>query len=1097
MISRFPSLFGVAALAFAGSAAAASFPPDQIEFFEKNIRPILAESCTDCHGPHKHENGLRLDVQAAVTRGGDYGKVIEPGNPGGSKLIKAIKHLPGVEAMPKKGPPLPADQIALLEKWVTMGAPWPEDRVATAEAPKWQEHWAFQKVVKPTIPARSGSANPVDAFVQTKLAAAGLKPAPPADPATLARRLYLDVTGLLPTYEQVQAFQRAYKKDAPEATRSLIDTLLSSPHYGERWARYWLDVARYSDTEGYQVAGKDIRYPYAYTYRDWVVKSLNTDLPYDQFVKLQLAADKMVPEGGPDLAALGFLTVNDTFIGNRDLQTDDRIDVTSRGLLGLTVSCARCHNHKYDPIPAKDYYAMYSIFNSSQVPDELPVIGKPLSEVAYASFKSEIGKVEEKRTAYRKVVFDDIRKPEKITDYLSFVYEVQVKKLQSEAYRGRAGQLQLRDKVAKKWETLVSQTAAAHPAMVAWNEFSKLPEAEFAAKAPQVIQRLGAQGSKCLPEVAQTFASKAAPKTFGEVAATYADLFVKHLNPPPAGQKSEIHELLMRPASPMSVALEGMDVLFARKDLESVVQLNNQMKRLEITNEGAPPRAMVMNDRPSPADVRIFIRGNPARQGEPAPRGNLTLLGGQKFTQGSGRLELANAIANRDNPLTARVMVNRVWMQHFGKALVPNPSDFGVQTAAPEQLDLLNFLSATFMDQGWSLKNLHRLILTSATYQQSSQTTPEKETKDAENFLLSRFNRTRMDYEAMRDAVAKVSGVLNQGRMGGRPVPLNEPSVDAVRTVYQFVDRYDQATVPAMFDFANPDQHSPQRYVTTVPQQALFLMNSPFMQRQSGALSAKLPVQGSTPDSETIKTLYQRTLLRDPQPDEVELAQRFLNDAGELQKLTAFRWSYGTERLKRDPSGKVSLTDWKPFGVLKPQHKRPTWSHTGTIPDPEWRYAMMYENGGHAPKEDLVNTMRWEAPFDAVIRITSELKRDNDRGNGVRGLIISSRTGLLAEAMAEPKNRRVPLGVSSVNVKKGDVLHFSVSSENGNTDSDTYEWAPEITRLNPDGTVELLTNARTDFCGADRWPLNRVKPQPALSQLAQALIMSNEFMFVD
>lgn len=1096
MILRSPSLAGMAALALSVSAEAASFPPDQIEFFEKNIRPILAERCTDCHGPHKHENGLRFDTQAAVTRGGDYGKVIEPGNPAASKLIKAVKRLPGVEAMPKKGEPLSADQIALLEKWITMGAPWPEDKVATAEKPKWEEHWAFQKVVKPAVPALPGATNPVDAFVKTKLTKAGMKPAPPADAATLCRRLYLDLTGLLPSYEQVQSFQKAHKADAAGATRALVDNLLSSPHYGERWARYWLDVARYSDTEGYQVAGKDIRYPYAYTYRDWVVKSLNADMPYDQFVKLQLAADKMVAADSPDLAALGFLTVNDTFINNRDLQTDDRIDVTARGLLGLTVACARCHNHKYDPIPAKDYYSLYSIFNSSVIPDELPVIGKPTSEVAYASFKAEMGKVEEKRTAYKKDVFDDIRKPERITEYLAFLQEAKVKNLKEDAYRGRVGQLKLRDKVAKKWDTLLDQ-AKTHPALAAWNEFSKLSEAEFAAKAPEVLARLQTPEAKSLPEVTSAFTSKPAPKNFNEVAATYAAIFLKHLNPPAEGQKDGIYELLMRPASPMSVTVDGMDVLFTRRDLESVVQFNNQMKRIELTNEGAPPRAMVMNDRPKPADMRVFIRGNPGRPGELAPRGNLTLLGGQKYTEGSGRLDLASAIVNRDNPLAARVMVNRVWLQHFGKALVNNPSDFGVQTPAPEQVDLLNYLSATFMEQGWSLKKLHRLILTSATYQQSTQTTDEKETKDAENFLLSRFNRTRMDYEAMRDAVVKVAGVLNEGEMGGRPVALNAPHVDSARTVYHFVDRYDQATVPAMFDFANPDQHSPQRYVTTVPQQALFLMNSPFMQKQAAALSSKLPVLGSTPDSGTIKELYHRALQRDPQPDEVELAQRFLNDAGDLQKLAAFRWSYGTERLVRDDSGKASLVDWKPFGVLKPLHKRPTWSHTGTVPDPEWRYAMLYENGGHAPKDDFVVTMRWEAPEDMTIRISGELKRDNDRGNGVRGLIFSSRTGLLTEAMAEPKNRRAAMAVNSLVVKKGDALHFCVSSENGNTDSDTFEWAPEIARLNGDGTVELLTNARTDFCGTDRWPLNRAKPQSALAQLAQALIMSNEFMFVD
>jgi len=1106
MNQRSPLPLVAAALVSAVMVHAAA-PPEQIEFFEKNIRPILADNCLNCHGSHKHENGLRFDTQAAVTKGSDYGPVIIPGNPAASKLVKAIRRLPGVEAMPKKADALKPEQIALIEKWIQNGAAWPEDKATANAKPKWQEHWAFVPVVKPAIPSAptSSSRNPIDRFVAAKLAEKGLQPAPPADVATLCRRLYLDVTGLLPTFEQVQSFTADHQRNPQAATDRLITQLLASPHYGERWARYWLDVARYSDTEGYQVAGKDIRYPYAYTYRDWVISALNADMGYDRFVTLQLAADKLIAEeqkanGQPpaptrDLAALGFLTVNDTFIGSRDLQTDDRIDVTSRGLLGLTVGCGRCHDHKYDPIPSKDYYALYSIFNSSQVPDDLPVIGKPSSDMAYASYQTEVGKVEAKKSEYRKEVYDDMRKPDRLAAYLSFVHEAMSKKLEDTAYRGRAGQLQLRDRVAKKWQTLVQQTATTHPVMIAWNEFSKLPPDQFAAKAPEVLQRLTAPDSKCVPEVAHAFKAKPAPKTFAEVAATYAALFLKHQAPPAEGKKDGIHEMLMRPASPMAVGVEGMDDFFTRKDLEHVVKMNNELKRLEINSPGAPPRAMVMTDKDKPNDVRIFIRGNPARQGDPAPRANLTFLGGQKFTDGSGRLELARSIVNRSNPLAARVMVNRVWMQHFGKPIVPNPSDFGVQTTKPEHVALLDFLAATFMEEGWSLKKLHRLILSSATWQQSTRTSPEKEIKDAENVLLSRFNRTRLDYEAMRDAVAQVTSTLNPALMGGRPVALNASDVDTWRTVYQFVDRYDQATVPAMFDFANPDSHSAQRMTTTVPQQALFLMNSPFMQKQTNSLASKLPVTGSTPDSETIKALYRRTLLREPKTDELDLAQRFLNEASSLQNDVAFRWTYGTERMQRDAGGKITLSDWKPFAVLKDQHKRPTWSHTGVIPDKEWSYAMIYESGGHAPPRDLINTMRWQAPADASLVILSDLGRDTNRGNGVRGLIIHNGTQVIAEAVADPQNKKVPLN-AKLQVKKGDVLRFALSSD-GETDSDSYSWRVKIESANADGSTTLLTDSRTDFCGPNAWPLNRLKAQSPLSQLAQALIMSNEFMFVD
>ncbi|MDB6138492.1 MAG: Planctomycete cytochrome, partial [Verrucomicrobiaceae bacterium] len=608
-----------------------------------------------------------MDNHADVLRGSDYGKVIEPGSPAASKLIKAVKHMAGAEPMPKKSAALKPEEIALLEKWITLGVPWPEEKVvAKSGKTNWQDHWAFQKIVKPAVPQKTtASHNPVDAFVLTKLTAAGLKPAPQADAATLCRRLYLTLTGLLPSYEQMEAFKHASARNASSAESELVDQLLSSPHYGERWARYWLDLARYSDTEGYQVAGKDIRYPYAYTYRDWVVNSLNADMPYDQFVTFQLAADKVMasqPAGIPheekNLAALGFLTVGDTFIGNKDLQTDDRIDVTARGLLGLTVGCARCHDHKYDPIPAKDYYSMYSIFNSSIVPEDLPVIGKPASETAYASFQGEVAKVETKMADFRKVIYEDVRNPERLTGYLSFLYEAQNKSLENEAFRGRCGQLHLRDRVASRWRTFIREYAnkgVAEPVLLAWKQFATLPEAEFAAKAPAIVADLQKPGTKCLPEIAEAFKSKPAPAKFDDVASIYSEVFLKHLNP--LGAKDEINAFLMRDTSPLALKVDDMDQFFTRQDMETTVRMKNEMKAIEIANAGAPPRAMVMIDRPKPADMHVFIRGNPGRPGELAPRGNLTLLGGQKFTDGSGRLELAQAITSRDNPLTARVIV--------------------------------------------------------------------------------------------------------------------------------------------------------------------------------------------------------------------------------------------------------------------------------------------------------------------------------------------------------------------------------------------------------------------------------------------------------
>lgn len=1096
------------AVGIALSGAAETFPPQDIAFFEKSIRPLLVERCHDCHGAAKHENGLRLDSRAAVLKGSDYGKVVEPGNPAASKLIAAVKHAPKVEPMPKKGATLKPEQIAALEKWIAMGVPWPEEKVVAADShgkPDARLHWAFQ-------PVKQSAQSGIDEIIGSKLKAAGLDFAPPAAPEILVRRLYLTLTGLLPTFEQVEAFKAAAVRDPQAAVQKLADELLASPRYGERWGRYWLDVARYSDTEGYTAGGKDNRFPHAYTYRDWVIQALNDDMPYDRFITLQLAADKFTQSRATDsairnpqselknLAALGFLTVNDRFLGDRVLQNDDRIDVIGRGLLGLTIGCGRCHDHKYDPITSKDYYALYSVFNSSEVTEDQaqPIIGQPGDPAAVKQFQEQVAKVEAKMNDFRREVFDDLRKPERLRDYLVFAQAHL--KMDDTAFRGAAGKEKLRDRIADRWRDFLNRfafSAQPHPVMLAWRQFSALPQDQFAAKAGEVIARLSDAQAACNAEVAGAFKNKPAPKSFGDVALTYAEVFLRHFDaqPLPEPQKESIRKLMQSGQSPMSVNMEGIENFFTRKDREHMTKFENEIKALELKSPGAPLRAMAMVDKPRPNDVRVMIRGNPARQGEPAPRAYLSFFGGQQFTQGSGRLELARLIASRDNPLTARVIVNRVWTQHFGRPLVSQPSDFGVQTPKPEQAELLDFLAATFMDEGWSLKKLHRRILNSRAWQQSCRSTPEKDAKDADNNLISRMNRQRLDYEAMRDCMLQVTGALDANRAGGRSVPLDAADANSWRSVYLFVDRYEQPTVPAMFDFANPDSHSPQRFVTTVPQQALFLMNSPFMRQQSSQLAAKLAASPGRADAGAIRDLYRRLLLREPRPDELELARRFLDEAAALQEGVPFRWSYGTMRFGKDAGGKMQFADWQPFKVLNRKHNSHTWSHTGTIPDKVWHYAMWHTEGGHAGAGDVAPVLRWTAPADDTIRVFGKLKKESDRGNGVRGWIVSSSRGVLKEALVNPASEQ-PLGLARHDVKKGEILSFVVGSE-GDTNSDSFNWVPEIHRLNADGTTRPLTNARIDFCGADGWPVNRPRPQSAQAQLAQVLLMSNEFQFVD
>jgi mono/diheme cytochrome c family protein len=1089
------------------AADAQAFPPEQIEFFEKEVRPVLADNCYDCHGSHKHENGLRVDLRAAILKGSDYGKVVEPGNPAISKLIKAINHAPGVEAMPKKGDKLKPAQIAALEKWVTMGLPWPAEKaVADAHAnADPMQHWAYLPVKRSAeVAARneeSGKGIPahgIDVLVQKKLKASGLDFAPKADPATLCRRIYLTLTGLQPSYEEVQCYIKE-----PNVEK-LTAKLLAMPTYGQRWARHWLDVARYADTDGYQVAGRNINYPYAYTYRDWVVKSLNEDMPYDQFLMHQLAADKLYlnEPAHPSLAALGFLNVGDKFISDRNLQIDDRIDVVSRGMLGITVGCARCHNHKFDPIPSKDYYAMYSIFNSSEQPEQkdLPVIGKAADEAAFKDYEAKVAEIAKKEMEFKTEVYHEIRTPERVSQYLAFAQEAAGIK-DRVAMRGRAGQLKLRDTVADKWGDFVQRHALkgkAHPVMIAWKEFSAIPAAEFAAKAPVVLASLTKPESGLNAVPRNELAKRPAPKSFNDIAKMYADIFLTCLDgkEPDNADWKQVREILMSDPSPMAVPVEQANLFFTRKDLDKVTKFSNDRVKLESEHPGAPPRAMVTLDKPKPNDVRVFMRGNPARQGDPAPRAWLTMFGGEKFTDGSGRLELAKKIASKDNPLTARVIANRLWLLHFGKPLVGQTSDFGVQTPKPVQAELLDYLAAYLMDNGWSLKKLHQLILTSRTWQQDSAVTQEKSLKDADNDLLSRYNRQRLDYESMRDALLQASADLDLGITGGRAVRYNEKDADARRSVFLLVDRYDQPTVPAMFDFANSDSHSPMRYVTTVPQQALFLMNSPFMSQRAGKAAEKTAIKGSSIDSQAVTDLYHRVLRRDPRPEEVEMAQRFVEDSEQLRRRSsAFVWSYGYAKVEKDASGQHKLGAFKPmqhFGKT-PQTKN-RWFPTETFPDKDFGHLFLAANSGH-PGRDFAAVMQWTSPFDQErIRLSGVLKRTSEKGNGVRGMIVSSRTGVIVNHLLKPVDS-IDLK-AEIEVQQGETIAFVVDSE-ASTDSDGYTWIPKIEHVNTDGTATMITKSDTDFCGPDAWPLNRTKPQSPLSQLAQVLMMSNEFQFVD
>lgn len=731
----------------AGHVEAASLTKAQTDFFEANVRPVLARHCYKCHSrdSEKVKGNLLLDTRQGVLRGGETGPAIVPGNPETSLLIKAVRYTDPDLQMPPKGEKLDPAQIASLESWVRMGAPDPREDTASTSAGQGKtdrEHWAFQPVKAtrpPEVQMREWVANPIDAFILQRLEEKGMKPSPPTDKRTLIRRATFDLAGLPPTPEEVQAF---LKDDSTNAYAKVVDRLLKSPRYGERWGRYWLDVARYSDTKG-EVRRRleDVRYPFAWTYRDYVIQSLNNDTPYNQFIIEQIAADKL-PSAKTDptrLAAMGFLTLGNHFNNNRNDIINDRIDVVTKGFLGLTVTCARCHDHMFDPIPTQDYYSLHGIFASSEEPEFEPLLTQPKGNNA------------------------------EYQDYFA--------------------------------------------------QRSKLA-AEQQAMETQYRQLKGTS---------------------------------------PAVRK-------------------------VRRELQNKqTQTLSQIAKLDLNHPGSPPRAMAMQDRAKPADSRVFVRGEADNKGDVAPRRFLEVLSGPRrseFHNGSGRLELAHAIADPRNPMTARVIVNRVWQHHFGQGFVSTPDDLGTQSEPPSHAGLIDYLAAELVAKGWSLKQLHRQIMLSNTYRQSSAANPRYSQIDPNNRLLWRAHVRRLDFEALRDSILAIGGRLDL-TMYGQPAELEREPYSTRRSVYGYIDRNKIPEVMNHFDFANPDMPTGKRYETIVPQQALFLMNSPLVVEQAKSLVHRPQFDALTEDDSRVEWLYERVVQRPPRPEELALGLTFVADFAE------------------------------------------------------------------------------------------------------------------------------------------------------------------------------------------------------------------------
>ncbi len=934
-----------------------AFPPADVEFFEARVRPILVDKCIKCHGPTKQSSGLRLDSREAVLRGGESGPAaVVAARPDESLLVQAVAQTHAELKMPPAGK-LPEPQVAVLRQWVALGLPWstaPNKSVASATGsndPEAPPHWAFQPI-KQAAPSPSADVDrgwartPIDAFILAKLKSAGIAPSPRADRRTLIRRATIDLWGVPPTADEIDAFEADRSIDAYER---LVDRLLSSPRYGERWGRHWLDVARYADTKGY-VFTQDRRYPYAYTYRDYVISALNADLGYDRFIIEQLAADQIAKgDDHRSLAALGFLTVGRRFLLDQNEIIDDRIDVVTRGLLGLTVTCARCHDHKFDPIPTEDYYSLYGVFASSVEPANLPTLGHPGDPAKAVEYRDKVAEATAARDRYltsrRDEFAADLR--DRASEYLAAARELDFDPGDSKLdERGLAGKLNTRRlrAVMTIWKRHLDATSKGHDPIVApWNAFAALSDKEFKAKAAELRQTFLAPATAQSPAVHPLVVKHVLgtpPASNDEVAERYTALVAQlesrwkaararspEVKTLPEPDWESLRQALFGAHGVFSISGETMREFLDQEQAGQLDQLDGALVHLESTHPGAPARAMVINDAPQPVEPHVFIRGNPARRGKAVPRRFLKVLSKPErppFQKGSGRLELAQAIVGPTNPLTARVLVNRVWFWHFGKGLVNTPSDFGLRSDAPTHPELLDRLASDFIASGWSLKSLHRRIMLSSTYQQRSEPRADGLSRDPENRLVWRFNRQRLDFESMRDSILAVCGELDS-TIGGPAVLLTEAPFSARRTLYGFIDRQNLDGLYRTFDFAVPDATNPRRFVTTVPQQALFLMNSPFMHQRARELTVSLgltagpaaagPSVSTDTVSEGVQLLYRRLLGRSPQPDELKLGITFVRQQAAATHRDAGAWT----QQRRSPSpgrGDGLLSPWAQLGQV-------------------------------------------------------------------------------------------------------------------------------------------------------------------------------------
>ena len=908
-MNYFNRKIGFVFLCTVGGLSAA--PEAGLEFFEKKIRPVLVEHCYQCHSAesvaaNKLKGGLRLDTQGGTRAGGDTGPGVVPGKVDASLLIKALRQ--DQFEMPPKGK-LPDSVIADFVKWIEMGAPDPRTKeVAVHPKPAVTagDHWAFKPVIAakpPNVKRTAWLKGDIDRFVLARMEQQGLQPVDAASNRELARRIYFDLIGLPPSPEQMRHFIAAAKKDRPKAVASLVDTLLASPRYGERWGRHWLDVARYAEDQAHTFGVR--RRENAHQYRDWVIRAFNDDLPFDEFVKRQIAGDLMENESGDrfrELAGMGFLGLGAQYYKNSDRakaeadELDDAIDTLTRGFLGLTVSCARCHDHKYDPIPTIDYYSLAGIFNGrgyreaplvtdavvktynegqQKVKEQEKVVREFLLAIARRNGEERFSQISQYMiTAWRLNALsakgiglsdDDAAKREKLHPYF-------VKRFRDYFKPGNKNEAVKRLPVLAPW---FEQDPAKTVASIAKEDlkYETVPVPKTIADLATAMQKLALDAQQADRQLTEDF-EKA-------LAAAETEQDKKKVR---RGKLDGEHDRVLK-----QVWLDGRAPLFAREgeaekhfltdgEREQLIQYRAQLEAIKKTAPAKYDVAHVISG--GGRTMQVYVRGNPSNRGTWAAKGFLQIFSeGERPTEQKAaqelkytRLDLADAIASADNPLTARVIVNRVWQWHFGRGLVGSSSNFGLAGEEPSHPALLDWLTVQFVKNGWSLKWLHRQIISSAAYQASSAQHASNANMDADNRFLWRFNRRRLDVESWRDALLSVSGQLDLS-MGGRTVSLSDAK-NRRRTVYAKISRHELDGLLRLFDFPDANVSAAKRTETTVPQQQLFVLNSPFFVDQARGFANRLREE-TTEDTARVQRAYQLAFGREPSAVELQLGLAF------------------------------------------------------------------------------------------------------------------------------------------------------------------------------------------------------------------------------